>query len=124
MLFNSIHYLVFFPIVVALYFVLPTRHRALFLVLASCYFYMAFKPAYILILFVVIAIDYFSGLYIERHTGWHRRLGLVASIASNIGILFVFKYFNLYASNVSAASALLGLSLEISIHIDLHLSDY
>ena len=67
MLFNSVHYLLFFPIVAVLFFGLPARFRILWLVLASCYFYMVFRPAYILILFAVITIDYFSGLYIERH---------------------------------------------------------
>src|SRR5262245_41246187 len=68
------------------------KWRAPLLVLASCYFYMVFKPIYIVILLVVITIGYLSGLYIERHAGWRRRLGLLVSIASNVGILFVFKY--------------------------------
>ena len=50
MSFTSLHFLLFFPIVTALYFALPYRSRWLLLLLASCYFYMAFVPVYILIL--------------------------------------------------------------------------
>ncbi len=46
MLFNSFHFLVFFPVVTALYFALPHRMRWTLLLAASCYFYMAFIPIY------------------------------------------------------------------------------
>jgi D-alanyl-lipoteichoic acid acyltransferase DltB (MBOAT superfamily) len=108
MLFNSIHYLFFFPIVAALFFGLPPRFRTLWLVLASAYFYMVFRPAYILILVAVITIDYFSGLYIERHTGPPRKAGLLLSIASNLGILFVFKYYAFASDNIALLSRLVG----------------
>jgi hypothetical protein len=58
MLFNSLSFAIFFPLVTAAYFALPHRHRWLLLLLASCGFYMAFIPAYILILIVTILIDY------------------------------------------------------------------
>lgn len=69
MLFNSIHFLVFFPVVTLLYFISPHKYRWLLLLAASCYFYMAFIPAYILILAITIVIDYFAGIYIERSEG-------------------------------------------------------
>jgi alginate O-acetyltransferase complex protein AlgI len=108
MLFNSLHYLIFFPLVVLLFYRLPVRFRTIFLVAASCYFYMVFKAVYILILFTVITVDYLSALYIERSTGGRRRLGLVVSIASNIGILFVFKYYDFAADNAALLSRALG----------------
>ena len=58
MLFNSLEFAIFFPIVAALYFMLPQRLRTLHLLVSSCVFYMAFIPAYILILALTIAIDY------------------------------------------------------------------
>jgi hypothetical protein len=67
MLFNSIHFLIFFPIVTFLYFALPPRLRWGLLLAASCYFYMAFIPIYILILAFPIVIDYFAGLLIGYH---------------------------------------------------------
>jgi D-alanyl-lipoteichoic acid acyltransferase DltB (MBOAT superfamily) len=66
MLFNSLEFAIFLPLVVGLYFCLPSRYRTPMLLIASCIFYMAFIPVYILILFVTIAIDYIAGIYIER----------------------------------------------------------
>jgi Obg family GTPase CgtA-like protein len=56
-LFNSLHFALFFPIVTALYFALPARARWGLLLAASCYFYMAFVPVYILILAATIVVD-------------------------------------------------------------------
>ena len=66
MLFNSFQFLLFFPIVTMLFFLLPHRFRWLLLLAASCGFYMAFIPIYILILFLLIIIDYVAGLLIEK----------------------------------------------------------
>ena len=62
MLFNSLQFLFFFPIVTALYFLLPHRGRWLLLLIASCVFYMAFVPIYILILAFTIVVDYIAGI--------------------------------------------------------------
>ena len=62
MLFNSLQFAVFFPVVTLLYFVLPQRGRVPLLLVASCWFYMAFVPKYILILAVLILVDYTAGL--------------------------------------------------------------
>ena len=56
MLFNSIQFLIFFPVVTLLYFLSPHKYRWLLLLGASCYFYMSFIPAYILILLITIII--------------------------------------------------------------------
>src|SRR6188472_777711 len=94
MLFNSIQFLIFFPVVTFLYFITPHRFRWLLLLTASCYFYMSFIPAYILILAVTIVIDYFAGIYIEKSSGKKRLRFLIVSIVSLILTLFIFKYFN------------------------------
>ena len=65
MLFNSFEFLIFFPVVTVLFFVLPHRFRWLMLLLASCFFYMFFKWEYILILLGTIVVDYYAGLLIE-----------------------------------------------------------
>ncbi|HVW97754.1 MAG TPA: MBOAT family O-acyltransferase [Mucilaginibacter sp.] len=72
------------------------------LLLASCYFYMAFVPIYILILGFTIVIDYFAGLFIERSAGHKRKLFLIASLIANIGVLCVFKYYNFINDNITA----------------------
>src|SRR6185503_8872519 len=69
---------------------------------ASCYFYMAFIPVYILILFFTIAIDYAAGILIENAQGRRRKAWLVMSIIANVGVLAVFKYFNFLSANANA----------------------
>ena len=100
MLFNSIQFLIFFPIVTILYFVLPHRFRWLLLLVASCYFYMVFKPIYILILGFTIVIDYYAGIYIEKSEGKRRKLFLIMSLVANIGVLSIFKYYNFINLNL------------------------
>jgi D-alanyl-lipoteichoic acid acyltransferase DltB (MBOAT superfamily) len=102
MLFNSFTFLIFFPVVVTIYFVMPHRWRWAWLLAASCYFYMAFIPVYILILFFTIAIDYAAGILIEAAEGRRRKLYLAASIVANVGVLAVFKYFNFLNANARA----------------------
>ena len=101
MLFNSLHFLLFFAIVTPTYFFLSQKFRVLFLLIASCYFYMAFLPVYILILAGTIVIDYIAGIYIEKTQGKKRKLYLVISLISNIGILCIFKYYNFLNENIS-----------------------
>jgi len=94
MLFNSIDFVFFFIIVTVGYFLLPHKYRWILLLAASCYFYMAFVPVYILILGFTIVIDYFAGIYIEKTEGKNRKLLLICSLIANIGVLVVFKYYN------------------------------
>jgi alginate O-acetyltransferase complex protein AlgI len=101
MLFNSFQFGIFFIVVTSLYFILPYKLRWLLLLFASCYFYMAFVPIYILILGFTIVVDYFAGIYIENAIGRRRKLFLVASLVANIGVLAVFKYYNFFNSNIT-----------------------
>jgi D-alanyl-lipoteichoic acid acyltransferase DltB (MBOAT superfamily) len=94
MLFNSLEFAIFFFVVTCSYWVLPHRARAPLLLAASCLFYMAFVPRYILILAFTIAIDYAAGLLIGRTGGRARRVWLATSIVANVGVLTYFKYFN------------------------------
>jgi alginate O-acetyltransferase complex protein AlgI len=108
MLFNSLDFAVFFPFVTLLYFLLPPRARVPLLVGASCWFYMAFVPKYVLILFGVILIDYVAGRLIEPAQGARRRWFLGLSIIANVGILCFFKYFNFLHENAAVVSAWFG----------------
>ncbi|HBF67082.1 MAG TPA: membrane-bound O-acyltransferase family protein [Candidatus Magasanikbacteria bacterium] len=101
MLFNSLQFFIFFPIVAAIYFLLPHKYRWAFLLVASSYFYMAFVPKYILVLAFLIIVDYCAGIGIERTSGARKKYILYISIISNIGMLFVFKYFNFFNQNIS-----------------------
>ena len=102
MLFNSLTFLVFFVVVTGLYFLLPHRFRWFLLLLASCFFYMFFKPVYILILFGTIIIDYYAGIKLEEiQDQKKKKFFLILSLIANIGVLVVFKYFNFINENIS-----------------------
>ena len=101
MLFNSLEFILFFIVVTAIYFALPHKFRWFHLLAASCYFYMAFVPIYILILAGTIIIDYFAGIWIENAQGRRRKSFLVLSIVANIGVLVVFKYYNFFVDNIN-----------------------
>src|SRR4051794_13054127 len=107
MLFNSVSFLIFYPIVTFLYFQLPQRLRWVLLLAASCTFYMAFVPKYILILLFTIIVDYVAGLLIEGALGRRRRLYLLLSLMANIGVLAFFKYFNFINMNLAALAHVL-----------------
>ena len=118
MLFNSLHFILFLPIVVMLYYLLAPKYRWMLIFVASCYFYMAFVPAYILILFFVIGIDYFSGLLIEGSEGKRRKLYVIVSLLSNILLLAFFKYFSFLNENLQSVSHLFGADFKpINLHI-------
>lgn len=108
MLFNSVDFYLFFPIVTAGYFLLPLRARWAWLLAASCVFYMAFVPAYILILAFTIIVDYTAGLWIERSEGGRRKSLLLASIIVNVGMLAIFKYLGFLNANVEALARFIG----------------
>lgn len=101
MLFNSLHFLFFLPIVITLYYLFPFKYRWGLIFVASCYFYMALVPAYILILFFLILIDYIAALEIERRHGPSRRIILVISLLANLSLLAFFKYFNFANENIT-----------------------
>ena len=102
MIFNSIQFLVFFVLVTALYYMLPYRYRWPMLLAASCWFYMAFVPVYILILAFTIGVDYAAGILIAGSTGKRRKNWLIASIVANVGVLAIFKYYGFLTDNWEA----------------------
>jgi alginate O-acetyltransferase complex protein AlgI len=102
MLFNSVEFLIFFVLTTVLFFLLPHRYRWFMLLVASCVFYMFFKPVYILILAFTIAIDFYAGLKIDAAADHRiRKRYLVLSLIANIGILAVFKYYNFLNDNIT-----------------------
>ncbi len=125
MLFNSTEFAIFFPIVTLLYFWLPHRWRVIHLLAASCIFYMAFVPHYLLVLAATIVIDYAAGIWIEDTTDPRRKKWYLAiSIVSTCLILFFFKYFNFFSESARAIAAALGIKyssplLEIVLPIGL-----
>jgi D-alanyl-lipoteichoic acid acyltransferase DltB (MBOAT superfamily) len=114
MLFNSLDFLIFFPITTWLYFVLPQRYRGLFLLLASCIFYMFFIPVYILILGVTILIDYWAGRFIETSRADQKKVWLWSSVLATCLVLFVFKYFNFFSASIAAIGNFFGATYSVA----------
>ena len=119
MVFNSIEFLIFLPIVVAVFYLLPQKFRWLWLLAASCVFYMWFVPKYILLLLVTIVIDYSAGLLMERYGNQPRKKKtfLVISIASTLAVLLIFKYLNFITENLDHLCASLGMETHLMTHI-------
>lgn len=66
MLFNSLHFLIFFPVVVALYYIIPRKARNFWLLAASYYFYMCWNAKYVLLLLFSTVVTFVSGILIEK----------------------------------------------------------
>lgn len=114
MLFNSLEFLLFFPLVTILYFLLKHPYRWILLLAASCVFYMFFKPVYILILGFTIVIDYIAGIYIEKAADKkQKKKFLVLSIIANVGVLAIFKYYNFFNDNITSLASFMGFSNSI-----------
>src|SRR4051812_29006561 len=101
MLFNSLPFLFFYLIVTPLFYLIKDSKRWILLLIASCYFYITFVPAYLLIILFTIIVDYYAALAIQKtvEKGKRKRL-LILSLIANIGVLAVFKYYNFFVSNV------------------------
>ena len=103
MLFNSIDFLFFFPVVVLVYFVFPKKLKYLWLLAASYYFYMCWNAKYALLIFTSTVVTYISGLLMEKvkRSGFDaskqtilKKWVVAGSFIVNLGILFYFKYIN------------------------------
>lgn len=119
MVFNSIEFAIFLPVVVLLFYLLPQRARWFMLLAASCVFYMWFVPKYILILLVTIVIDYLAGILMERNAERPRRKKtfMIISIVSTLTVLFVFKYLGFVTENLTRLCATLGMETDLAVNI-------
>ncbi|MBN1950907.1 MAG: MBOAT family protein [Bacteroidales bacterium] len=102
MLFNSLEFIIFFPIVVALYFIMAPKYRWILLLFASYYFYMCWNYKYIVLIAFSTVIDYIAGILLHHSKRKGSRVFyLLASLATNLGLLFFYKYWNFFAENVN-----------------------
>lgn len=117
MLFNSIAFLLFFPVICIIYYAIPAQSikaRNLFLLAASYYFYMNWEPAYALLLFTSTVVTYLAAIGISRSDApQKKKTFLVCSIMLNLAILFLFKYYNFIGSNIQSLFQLIGIGLTI-----------
>lgn len=108
MLFNSLQFLIFFPIVVTLYFAIPQKWKHIWLLAASYYFYMCWNPKYALLMLASTVITYASGLAIDRfriienqrRSAALKKSAVAVSFILNLAILVFFKYFYFIFENI------------------------
>ncbi|HPW66266.1 MAG TPA: MBOAT family O-acyltransferase [Salinivirgaceae bacterium] len=102
MLFNTIEYLLFLPIVVITYFLIPHKFRWILLLAASYFFYMSWKVEYLFLIIISTLVGYLSGVLMEKYPDKKSKLLLlIFNLCVNLGLLFFFKYFNFVAENLN-----------------------
>lgn len=114
MLFNSLHFLIFFPVVVLAYLLVPARWRYLWLLAASYYFYMSWNPRYAILIGISTVTTYGCALFLERtprESSGRRKWWVFLSFFLNIGILFFFKYFDFALENVNRVLSVLHMTV-------------
>ncbi len=112
MLFNSFEFLVFFPIVVIIYFLIPKKIKYIWLLITSCFFYMCWNPKYIILIATSVLITYLSGIVLDKtKIDMHRKIVVAVSFLSNLSILGFFKYADFLLGNINAVLAKMNMAL-------------
>ncbi|MEY3441763.1 MAG: hypothetical protein RLZZ519_44 [Bacteroidota bacterium] len=103
MLFNSVHFIWFLPLVITLYYLLPGKFRWILLLAASYTFYMFWRIEYAAIILGSTFIDFWAGRQMgKRETSRARLPFLLASLACNFGLLFTFKYAGFFGETLNS----------------------
>lgn len=115
MLFNSIEFLIFFPVVALFYYVIPQRARWVWLLVASYFFYMSWNPEYALLIGISTVTTWAGGILIRACAkspgvkgGRAGKLWLAGCIICNLGILFFFKYYNFTVASIGKITGRFG----------------
>ena len=111
--FNSLQFLIFLPVVIVLYWVIPHKYRWALLLVASYYFYMSWNAGLVFLIVGTTLVSYLAGIAIEK-AGEKRikRLILILTVAICLGALVFFKYFNFLADSVAGFLNLFSLNLK------------
>ncbi|MDX1349594.1 MAG: MBOAT family O-acyltransferase [Putridiphycobacter sp.] len=116
MLFNTIDFVIFLPIVVVFYYVIPGKFRWIFLLIASYYFYMSWNVQYIYLILFSTIVDYLVGLRMGNLSSKKAKLPwLIISITMNLGLLFTFKYLDFATENLNIIFNQIGINKQLPI---------
>jgi alginate O-acetyltransferase complex protein AlgI len=116
MLFTSLTYFLFLPLALFFYYILPAKFRKYFLIAVSAFFYMCVKVEYIFIVLLVIIVNFGIGLNLETLKNIKsKRILLYTGLFINIGILFIFKYWNFTIDNIFNLLGWFNLKIEIPL---------
>lgn len=108
MLFNSLSFAVFLPVVFAIYWLLPHKYRWLVLLVSSYYFYMSWNVTYVVLIAFTTFVSYSTALMIGKGKV-EKKLLLAIAIFVCVGILVFFKYFNFFSKSISEFFGLSGI---------------
>ena len=97
--FNSIQFLLFYPIVAVLNFVVPRKYRWIPLLISSYYFYITWNAKLFFLILFTTAVSFASGILIEKKPK-HKTLWMVISVVASLSVLFFFKYYNFVAGTI------------------------
>lgn len=112
MLFNSLAFAIFLPIVFILYWALPHKYRYILLFIASYYFYMSWNVKYVVLILFTTIISYASGILLHLTDKKRRRkLLLVFTLLTSLGVLFFFKYANLFLQTAATVCSIFSIPL-------------
>ncbi len=113
MLFNSVEFFIFLPIVILIYLLLPQKGRVYFLLAASYYFYASWSYEYLILIIFTTITSYLFGLGIGKTNSERlRKVYLFSALFINLGVLFVFKYFNFFNNAVSDVYSIFDIQYE------------
>ena len=99
MLFNSLAFAIFLPIVFLLYWAVPQKYRWIILLLSSYYFYMSWNVKYVVLILFTTAVSYCSALLLPKFSKKSTKLTIMwLAILASLLVLFFFKYFD-FAQN-------------------------
>ncbi len=103
MLFNSMSFAVFLPIVFCLYWMLPSKWKWCLLLVSSYYFYMSWNPKYVVLILFTTCVSYMAGRILESSTSKKiKNTVLSITLVLLLGLLFVFKYFDFFSITLVA----------------------
>lgn len=112
MAFNSLSFLLFFPVAAVGYYVISPRYKNAWLLVLSYYFYMCWDAVYaLLILFSTVSTYLCAQLISKADKQALKKTALTANILVNLGILFIFKYYDMFSALVADAFGLLGIGM-------------
>ena len=112
MLFNSLSFAIFLPIVFALYWLLPHKYRWVLLLIASYYFYMSWNVKYVTLILTTTLISYAAARLLEGQPDLRKKKWILAGAAAvSLGILFFFKYFNFFSESLAAFFGLFAIPM-------------
>ena len=112
MVFNSLEFLIFFPIVLLFYKIVPLKIRWIPLLILSYYFYCSWQADLIYLIAGTTLVSYISGRKIETSRSKSQKKGwMIFAILVSLFVLFFFKYFNFLSENVTGLLGLMGLGV-------------